>query len=324
MATGENREITGSLTLEYQYQTTIYDDILTISGATISLQDPAGEIFTDKGNDTVTVSDSTIADDSISGAELMFSMGSDNDSLTISNSTLNANTFMGSGDDEVFVTGDSQSQVTINKKFSLGSGNDILTISAILAGIGDIDFGDGINTLFFDGGKLVTTGTVSPLTNLSVTSQGGILAHNLTLSGTDMAISLSGNLTGDNSSRRITVGEGNVVLNTNNNIKTNVGFDFTNSVLTQSDSGSIELVNISDYAFVADNSSITLHDIIVNGCTAAFSLVGTDLTVSNSSLSNNTCGINATDGTIVLNQIDFSNNFQSYLFCYLLHVPVNI
>ena len=46
MATGETKNITGSLTLEDRFQTTIYDDILTISGATISLHDPAGEIFT--------------------------------------------------------------------------------------------------------------------------------------------------------------------------------------------------------------------------------------------------------------------------------------
>ena len=52
MATGETKQITGSLTLDDKYQTTIYDDILTISGANISLLDPAGEIFTDKGSET--------------------------------------------------------------------------------------------------------------------------------------------------------------------------------------------------------------------------------------------------------------------------------
>ena len=71
MATGETKNITGSLSLEDRYQTTIYDDILTISGASISLLDPAGEIFTDKGNDTVMVTDSTITDNSGSGAELI-------------------------------------------------------------------------------------------------------------------------------------------------------------------------------------------------------------------------------------------------------------
>ena len=81
MAIGENKKITGSLTLEDRFQTTIYDDILTISGANISLLDPAGEIFTDKGNDTVTVSNSTITNNSETGAELMFSMGSGDDSL---------------------------------------------------------------------------------------------------------------------------------------------------------------------------------------------------------------------------------------------------
>ena len=309
MATGETKNITGSLTLEDRYQTTIYDDILEIIGATITLNDPAGEIFTDKGNDTGTVTDTTITNNSATGAELMFSMGSDNDSLTISNSTLNANTFMGSGDDEVFVTGDSQ--VTISKKFSLGSGNDILTIGAIFAGNGNIDFGEGNDTLVFNGGKLLVKGSVSALTNLTVTGNGGTLGTNLSLTGTEMAVTLNGNLTGDDNSRVITISSGNAALNTANNIKTNIRFDLTDAVLIQSDNGTLEFDGISSYyAFTAKKSTLTLHDIVIGACNGAFSLSNSILIVKDSNFSNNTstAAITAAGGRIDLTGVGISNN----------------
>ena len=177
MAAGETKNITGYLSLDDRYQTTIYDDILEIIGATVTLNDPAGEIFTDKGNDTVTVTNSTITSSSETGVEHIFSMDEDNDFLTISNSTLDVDVSMGDGDDEVLAEGDAPNKLTINKTLSLGSGDDILTIASIVAGTGNIDFGDGNDTLVFDGGKLLITGSISSFTNLKVTGKGGTLRH---------------------------------------------------------------------------------------------------------------------------------------------------
>ena len=263
MNTSETKQITGSLTLEDNYQTTIYDDILTISGANISLLDPAGEIFTDKGNDTVTVTDSTITNNSETEAELMFSMGSDNDSLTISNSTLNVNTFMGSGDDEVTIAGTPQSRVISNKKLSVGSGNDIVTLNAILSGTGDMDFGADNDTLVFNGGELELEGSVSGLENLTVNSVGGKLEKDLSLVGENTTITLNGSLTGTDA-RIISITDSNTTLNTGNNIRQNVAFDIDNSTFIQSTGGILEIYD-TDTAFTANNSTVKLHDFIAAG-----------------------------------------------------------
>ena len=189
MSTGETKNITGSLELTDKYQTTIYNDIVIINGAVITLFDPAGEIFTDKGDDTVTVTDTTITCSSQTGTELMFSMGSDNDALTITNSTLNVDTFMGSGNDSILVSGTPQNQVNINKKFSLGSGDDTLTLGAQLTGAGTLIFGDGNDTLVFDGGSLLTTGEgFTDLENLVVKAAGGNLNQGMRLTGEKTSI----------------------------------------------------------------------------------------------------------------------------------------
>ena len=72
MATGETRTITGNLNLTDKYQLTDYDDTLTVNNANITFLDPAGEIFLDAGNDTVTVTNSTITSSSASGSSLAF------------------------------------------------------------------------------------------------------------------------------------------------------------------------------------------------------------------------------------------------------------
>ena len=72
MATGQTKSITGTLPLTDRYQLTEYDDTLTINSADITFLDPAGEIFLDAGNDTVTVTNSTITSNSASGGSLAF------------------------------------------------------------------------------------------------------------------------------------------------------------------------------------------------------------------------------------------------------------
>ncbi|MBQ4328956.1 MAG: hypothetical protein IJC27_04440, partial [Lentisphaeria bacterium] len=313
MAVGESKKINGSLTLEDRYQTTIYDDILEIINATITLNDPAGEIFTDKGNDTVTVSNSTITNNSETGAELMFSMGSDNDSLTISNSTLNVNTFMGSGNDTVTVSGTISSTVTINNQFSLGAGDDTLTLKSVLAGPGNLVFGDGNDTLVFDGGHLLTTGSITGLTNLTVTGNTGTLGNNLTLSGSQNAITLNGNLTGTDSYKVITVSDSTVTFKTANNVKTNVVYSVSNVIFNHVDGGTLEIAESSYWAFSADYSTVTLHDTVLRSNGGGFYGTETDWIISNSDISNNTNGVNLTNGSLDLTAVGFSNNNNTAL-----------
>ena len=309
MATGETKKITGSLSLEDRYQTTIYDDILTISGANISLLDPAGEIFTDKGNDTVTVTNSTITNNSETGAELMFSMGSDNDSLTISNSTLNVNTFMGSGDDYVTVSGSVSSTVTINNQFSLGSGNDTLILKAQLKGSGALVFGDGNDTLVFDGGALLTTGSISGFSNLTVNHAAGTLGSNLTLYGTSTNITYNGNLTGTDANKVITIADSNTTLNTSNNAKTNVAFSLSNVIFNHVGIGTLEIAENGGWAFTADNSTVTIHDAVLRSNYGGITGTGTIWTISKSDISSNTNGgAFITGGDVAFSHTNFTSN----------------
>ena len=308
MAIGETKKITGSLTLEDRYQTTIYDDILTISGAEIVLKDPAGEIFTDKGNDTVTVTNSTISNKSETGAELMFSMGSGDDTLDISNTTLEVNTFMGSGNDEVTVSGDTSSTVTIKKQFSLGSGNDILTLKSTLSGPGDLVFGDGNDTLIFDGGCLQTTGSVTGLTNLIVRSANGTLDNNLALSGSETSVTLNGNLTGVSSSKLISISDSITTFKTSNNVKTNVAFSLSDVIFNHTAGGTLDIAENSDWAITADNSTVTLHDAVLRSNYGGLTGSSTDWDIRNSDISNSTTGADLAYGSVYLNKVGISNN----------------
>ena len=308
MATGESKKITGSLTLEDRYQTTIYDDILEIINATITLNDPAGEIFTDKGNDTVTVSNSTIINNSETGAELMFSMGSGDDSLNISNTTLNVNTFMGSGNDMVTVSGGQSSTVTINNQFSLGSGDDTLTLKSVLKGSGNLVFGDGNDTLILDGGHLLTTGTITGLTNLTVTGNTGTLGQNLILSGSETAITYDGNLQGAGSEKAISVSDSTVTFKTADNVKTDVAFSLANVIFNHIDGGTLEISEVSNWAFYADNSTVTLHDTVLRNNNGGLTGNNSTWTLADSDVSNNTTGAKLIKGSLDLNSVSFSNN----------------
>ena len=273
MAIGETKKITGSLTLEDRYQTTIYDDILTISGAEIVLNDPAGEIFTDKGNDTVTVTNSTISNKSETGAELMFSMGSGDDTLDISNTTLEVNTFMGSGNDKVTVSGGYSSIVTISNQFSLGAGDDTLTLKSSLTGLGDLVFGDGSDTLVFDGGHLQTETITGGLEHLAVTGNSGTMLNGLTLSGEETSMTLNGNLSAEGSTRTLFITSGDFergthTLTTDNNVFINkIGLSIRNVTLTHADGGTLEIKNVSGIPINVYNSTVSLHNLVIAECT---------------------------------------------------------
>ena len=282
---------------------------MNITGATITLNDPAGEIFTDKGNDTVTVTDSTITDSSISGAELMFSMGSDNDSLNIANSTLSANTFMGSGNDTVTVSGDITSNVIINKQFSLGTGDDVLTLRSILSGNGNLVFGDGNDTLIFDGGQLKTTGSISGLTHLTVQATSGVLGCDLTLSGIESNITINGNLTGYDAQRVISASNSTITFTTANNVKTNVAFSFAYVTYNHIAGGSLEISENSNWAFSADNSTVTIHDAVIGNNYGGLIGNGTNWDIKNSDISaNSNGGVFITGGSVAFSGTDFSQN----------------
>lgn len=162
MASGNSEKLTGERTLTDRYELAVYDDVLEISEAIIILAPPAGDLFTSAGNDTVTIENSSI----VAQAEgVSFFLGSGNDTLILNNSTLDAPILSGSGNDLVRVGGDSQSRVLLKKRpgtstLSLGTEDDVLELSAILEGDGDIDFGTGNDTLRSDGGSLLTTGVL--------------------------------------------------------------------------------------------------------------------------------------------------------------------
>ena len=262
MATGETRNITSDLTLTSKYEMTAYDDILNIIGATITLAKPAGDLFTNEGNDTVTITDSTIT---ASALGLSFFLGSGDDTLILNNSTIDAPTLTGSGNDLVQITGNRQSQVTLNAmpdeedhSLSLGSGNDVLELIAILVGAGDIDFGAGTDTIRFNGGSLLTTGAISTFSVLDVLLAGGTLGRSLTLAGDNTTVNFRGNLLKAQSTLPvITIADSTATLNTANNVRTDVTYELDNVVFTQTAGGTLEFAGHSGYAITANNSTVT-------------------------------------------------------------------
>ena len=132
MATGETVNITSDLTLTGKFEMTKYDDTLNIIDVTVTLSEPAGDLFTNEGNDTVTVTGSTLT---ATSPAVSFMLGSGDDTLILNNSTIDAPTLTGTGNDVVRITGERQSQVTLNAmpdeedhSLSLGGGDDVLEL----------------------------------------------------------------------------------------------------------------------------------------------------------------------------------------------------
>ena len=109
MATGKIENLTGEISYSREHELTAYDDILTISSATLSLLKPAGDLMLMQGNDTVTITNSTIIGDT--GVGLL--LGSGDDTLTIQNSEIKSRISLASGNDHVVISGSAQSVVTL-------------------------------------------------------------------------------------------------------------------------------------------------------------------------------------------------------------------
>ena len=214
MATGQTGNITGTIEYSTVYELTDYDDILDISNANLTLSLPAGDIEMMKGNDTVNITDSTV-----NGATgVAIKLGSGNDALTIENSTIRSSIRLGTGEDYAIIGGSVTDTVTLNAlnpdqtsidtaedltTLSLGSGNDVIELKGTLKGNGVINFGDGNDTLKFNGGTLANNGGIANINNLSVTSAGGSSQRDIILYGADNYFELNGNFIGG---KTITVG----------------------------------------------------------------------------------------------------------------------
>ncbi len=307
---GITENLIGIVDIDERHEMTQYDDILNITDATVTLVVP-GDLFTNEGNDTVTIADSTL--NGAAGTSLF--LGSGDDNMTISNSTLSLAMLAGSGNDTVTVTGTAQSEVVLNaaagvdNALSLGSGNDVLELRAIFSGTGNINFDDGSDTLYFNGGKLITTGTMTGLENLSVSSLGGNLGRNITLSGTENILMFNGNLTGTDAGRIIYVTGKAATLNTTNNVKTNVAFSISGSVFTHADGGTLEISYVDGTAIIASGSTVSLHNTVLANNAAGINASSSFLTLKDSNISNHSGnGISAAGGSLSLQSVGFSNN----------------
>ena len=308
---GITENLSGVVNIDERHEMTAYDDILNIIDATISLVVP-GDLFSNEGNDTVTISNSTL--NGAVGTSLF--LGSGDDQLSMKNVTLNVATLAGSGNDYVSIIGDAQSQVTLkllsggDTTLSLGSGDDILEIASTLAGDGTINFGDGADTLYFNGGKLTSTGAISALENISVSTAGGNLGRNLTLSGTENVLTFNGNLTGTDASRVISVTGETATLNTTNNVKLNVALSISKSAFTHTAGGSLEISdNTGTSAIALTSSTANFHNLVLAGNKIGISATNTDLTLDNVNISNHSGeAIKATSGSLMLNAASFANN----------------
>ena len=315
MSTGVTKKITGELTLTDRYELTANDDVLEISSAVINLNSPGGDLFTNEGNDTVSVVNSSI---NALAEGLSFFLGSGNDTLELNNSTVNAPIAAGSGNDLIRITGDVQSRVTLKKRpnaptLSLGADDDILELCSILEGDGDIDFGSGNDTLRFDGGSLLTTGTLSNLSNLQVTANGGTLGRDLELQGTQVAITLGGNLTGTDNTKCISVSSEKILFNTANNVRTNIGFSISKTEFNHQDGGTIEINGCEGTAFSANDSTVSLHDFVVANAKYGLSGNNTVWVVRDSNFSNNEYAADLEGGSLELKNVGISNNSVSGL-----------
>ena len=212
MATGMTSSISGTQTISSVYEMSTADDVLNIVSAILHLSLPAGDIEMMQGADTLTVSNSTVDGDT----GVAIKLGSGNDKVTLQNSTITSRISLASGDDLVIIAGTAQSTVTLNAldpdqtsidtdedltTLSLGDGNDILELNAVLAGTGVIRFGKGVDTLKFNAGTLNNSGGMDKLENLSVTSLGGKTYRDIILTGTGNQITWGGNLVGSDNTK---------------------------------------------------------------------------------------------------------------------------
>ena len=242
-----------------EYQTTTENDVLTISSATITLLDPAGEIFLRQGDDKVTVTDSTITNDSQDGKELSLYLGAGNDSLTVTRSTLNVKVLAGSGNDTVTVGATATDESVITQSLLLEEGDDVLIVAGILSGDGDIDFGDGSNALLFDGGSLMTTGALTGLKDLAVTVNGGMLGHDLVLSGENIVVDLRGDLRNDGATRYVEIVGDEVEFNVVVDVSTDLDYVLAGAALTKTGIGKLTFTS-AGRAITASGGSVTLDN----------------------------------------------------------------
>ena len=304
MSTGITKNIIGNTSVTEKYEMSSYDDILNITSAIITLTVP-GDIFTNEGNDTVFIVDSTISGEN----SCAFYLGQGNDILSIQNSTLNTEIFAGSGSDTISIVGNAQSHVNINNNLNLGEGDDILEVASSLNGTGNLIFGNGYDILRFNGGIFSLSGNITGLENLETTANGGSIACDLYFDGNENNVTLAGNINGTDNQRKLFWSNTAINLITGSNISTNVAWDITSSTLAHTDGGSLEFKDVGNYAITADNSTISLHNVTFSqsGTGGIFANDAT-LSLTHAGFSNSQIGISQTDGTLSLEHSSLTNH----------------
>ena len=327
MATGKIENLTGEISYSREHELTAYDDILTISSATLSLLKPAGDLMLMQGNDTVTITNSTIIGDT--GVGLL--LGSGDDTLTIQNSEIKSRISLASGSDHVVISGSAQSVVTLTAldpdqtsidtdedltTLSLGADNDVLELCSILQGSGVINFGSGSDTLVFNAGTLNNTGGIANMNNLTVTNLGGTTYRDLELVDAGNRIEWNGNLRGNDNAKWIVLDAvsgtalAEAAFITDNNVVSNIGFKITNRTFVQTDGGTWEISGRSgNTAFMADDSKVTLYHMVLTENKTGFSGNNTDWNLNKSNISNHSeRGAVITGGSLTFNDLGFSQN----------------
>ena len=309
MATGVTSSISSNVSYTSKYQLTKDDDTLNISGATVTFLAPQGEIFTNEGNDTVRIERATLFTDQ---ENLAFYLGSGNDTLTVNNSVLSVPVWTGSGNDTVIVSG----KLRLNKELLFEAGNDTLELASVLENAGNIDFGSsGKKTLRFNGGTLTpikrtdyTSGSIGSFTHLEVALSGGTTGGDLVLSGEQTGITLNGDFSGEN--RKVYVTGGTTTLSVGNNVRTAVSLVLNQANLIQTKNGGTLV--LSDSRIKADDSTVTLHDIVVNGIATvgmecALTGSNTSWTLENGGFSEGDIGIGLTGGVLTFLNVAIGN-----------------
>ena len=327
MATGMTSSISGTQTISSVYEMSTADDVLNIANAILHLSLPAGDIEMMQGADTLTVSNSTVNGDT----GVAIKLGSGNDKVTLQNSTITSRISLASGDDLVIIAGSAQSTVTLNAldpdqtsidtdedltTLSLGDGNDILELNAVLAGTGVIRFGNGVDTLKFNAGTLNNSGGMDKLENLSVTSLGGKTYRDIILTGTGNQITWGGNLVGSDNTKSVIIEavenspKASVSFVTDTNSVSNIGFNISDRTFTQSGSGTWEISGrTTDTAFIADDSIVTIYNAVFTENKTGFAGENTNWNISNTEISKNTSkGAIITGGSLTFDDVSFTDN----------------
>ena len=327
MATGKTETLTGEITYTREHELSAYDDVLTISSATLRLLKPAGDLMLMQGDDAVTIVNSTIIGDTGVGVLL----GSGDDTLTIQNSEIRSRISLAGGDDHVIISGSAQSVVTLTAldpdqtsidtdedltTLSLGAGNDILELCSILEGTGVINFGSGSDTLVFNAGTLNNSGGIANLNNLTVTTLGGTTYRDLELVNAGNRIEWNGNLRGSDNAKWIILdavsgtAQAEAAFITDNNVVSNIGFRIADRTFVQTDGGTWEISGRSDNAaFTANNSKVTLYHMVLTENKTGFSGSNTDWNLNKSNISNHSeRGAVITGGSLTFNDLGFSKN----------------